>query len=268
MSYSLQLKHLKYKNFEFQEAKKKAWKTESKLHTKYCTLNKAAEGKPKVFIKQEALETLEAENHCYYKCEFCSVVTRRQGMIHYSHCKKWYHATCFPIAFEYSLKQVFIICGTCLMEIYHDICTLVFMQPKTWSLNYLKLSSIFNANIDFSLTNKMYGSKQNETFEISLQSELAQRAFMSKKSNCWVSSMLQVLFYTPLKEFLKMSTSQVATSLSKVFTNMKINTTVPMPIMQHEKTTKLCKMEMSTSFHQDIDEFYENIIDSLYFWYQ
>ena len=75
--------------------------------------------------------------------------------------------------------------------------------------------------------------------------------------------MLQVLYYTPLQEILKMPTSQVATSLGEVFTNMKVNTTVPMSIMQLKKITKLWKIEMSTSLHQDIDEFYDNIIDAL-----
>ena len=60
-----------------------------------------------------------------------------------------------------------------------------------------------------------------------------------------------------------MSTSQVATSLSEASTNIKVNTIVPMSIMKLEKITKLWKMEMSTSLHQDIDEFYDNIIDTL-----
>ena len=60
-----------------------------------------------------------------------------------------------------------------------------------------------------------------------------------------------------------MSTSQVATSLSEASANIKVNTIVPMCIMQLEKITKLWKMEMSTSLHQDIDEFYDNIIDTL-----
>ena len=60
-----------------------------------------------------------------------------------------------------------------------------------------------------------------------------------------------------------MSTSQVATSLSEASTNIKVNAIVPMSIMQLEKITKLWKMEMSTSLHQDIDEFYDNIIDTL-----
>ena len=141
----------------FQDAKKKAWKIEPKLHTRYSKLNKAAEGKVKEFIDQEALETLETEEDCYHKCELCSVVTRRQGMIHCSHGKKWYHATCFPMAFKYSLKQVFIICQTCIIEMYHEIRTHVFMQPTTSSFNYSKLSSIFSVNIDFSLANEMYG---------------------------------------------------------------------------------------------------------------
>ena len=60
-----------------------------------------------------------------------------------------------------------------------------------------------------------------------------------------------------------MSTSQVATSLSEASTNIKVNAIVPMSIMQLEKITKLWKMEMSTSLPQDIDEFYDNIIDTL-----
>ena len=60
-----------------------------------------------------------------------------------------------------------------------------------------------------------------------------------------------------------MSASQVATSLSEASTNIKVNTIVPMSIMQLEKITKLWKMEMSTSLHQGIDEFYDNIIDTL-----
>ena len=75
--------------------------------------------------------------------------------------------------------------------------------------------------------------------------------------------MLQMLYYTPLQEILKMSTSLVATCLSGVFTNMKVNTTVPMSIMQLEKITKLCKMEMSAKLHQDVDEFYDNTINTL-----
>ena len=54
------------KNSEtFQDAKKKAWKTESKLHKRYSKLNKAAKEKAKEFIAQQALETLEIEENCY-----------------------------------------------------------------------------------------------------------------------------------------------------------------------------------------------------------
>ena len=57
--------------------KKKAWKAEQKLHTRYSNFNTAAEGKAKYFIEQEALETLETEEDCYYKCKFC-LVTKHQ----------------------------------------------------------------------------------------------------------------------------------------------------------------------------------------------
>ena len=70
----------------------------------------------KEFIGKEALEILETEEDCCYKCEFCSIATRCQGMIHFFALLKWFHAICFPMAFEYSIKQVFIICQTCLIE--------------------------------------------------------------------------------------------------------------------------------------------------------
>ena len=44
---------------------------------------------------------------------------------------------------------------------------------------------------------------------------------------------------------------------------MKVNTTVPMPIMQLKEIIKLSKMEKSTSLQQDVDEFYGNIINAL-----
>ena len=75
--------------------------------------------------------------------------------------------------------------------------------------------------------------------------------------------MIQVSYYTQLQDIIKLSTSQVATSVSNIFTNMKVNTTVPMPIMQLKEIIKLSKMEKSTSLHQDVDEFYGNIINAL-----
>ena len=75
--------------------------------------------------------------------------------------------------------------------------------------------------------------------------------------------MIQVSYYTQLQDIIKLSTSQVATSVSKIFTNMKVNTTVPMPIMQLKEIIKLSKMEKSTSLQQDVDEFYGNIINAL-----
>ena len=44
---------------------------------------------------------------------------------------------------------------------------------------------------------------------------------------------------------------------------MKVNTTVPMPIMQLKEIIKLSKMEKSSSLQQDGDEFYGNIINAL-----
>ena len=75
--------------------------------------------------------------------------------------------------------------------------------------------------------------------------------------------MIQVSYYTQLQDIIKLSTSQVATSISKIFTNIKVNIPAPMSIMQLKEIIKLSKMEKSTSLHQDVDEFYDNIINAL-----
>ena len=75
--------------------------------------------------------------------------------------------------------------------------------------------------------------------------------------------MIQVSYYTQLQDIIKLSTSQVATSISKIFTNIKVNIPVPMSIMQLKEIIKLSKMEKSTSLQQDVDEFYGNIINAL-----
>ena len=105
--------------------------------------------------------------------------------------------------------------------------------------------------------------KQSKTFKLSLPTELVQRKFVNKKLNCWLSSMIQVSYYTQLQDIIKLSTSQVATSISKIFTNIKVNIPVPMSIMQLKEIIKLSKMEKSTSLQQDVDEFYGNIINAL-----
>ena len=75
--------------------------------------------------------------------------------------------------------------------------------------------------------------------------------------------MIQVSYYTQLQDIIKLSASQVATSISKIFTNIKVNIPVPMSIMQLKEIIKLSKMEKSTSLQQDVDEFYGNIINVL-----
>ena len=61
----------------FQDAKK-ILENRIEVTLRYSKPNNAAEGNAKEFIQPEALETLETEEDCYCKCEFCSVVTRRQ----------------------------------------------------------------------------------------------------------------------------------------------------------------------------------------------
>ena len=93
--------------------------------------------------------------------------------------------------------------------------------------------------------------------------QVSKRGFINKKSNCWVSSLLQVLHYSPLPDCLVVSKEPFAATLYSLFQNMAKDTSVPMSIVEPEKVTNACSMEMNLSLHQDIDELYKNIVLNL-----
>ena len=93
--------------------------------------------------------------------------------------------------------------------------------------------------------------------------QVSKRSFLNKKSNCWVSSLLQVLQYSPLPYCLAVSKEPFTATLYSLFQNMAKDTSVPMSIVELEKVTIACSMEMHLPLHQDIDELYKNIVLNL-----
>ena len=93
--------------------------------------------------------------------------------------------------------------------------------------------------------------------------QVSKRGFLNKKSNCWVSSLLQVLHYSPLLGCLAVSRKPFAAKLYSLFQNMAKDTLVSMSIVELVKVTNACSMEMNLSLHQDTDELYKNIILNL-----
>ena len=51
--------------------------------------------------------------------------------------------------------------------------------------------------------------------------------FLNKKSNCWVSSLLQVFFYSTLPNCLPVSKGPFAATLCSLFQNMAKDTLLP-----------------------------------------
>ena len=93
--------------------------------------------------------------------------------------------------------------------------------------------------------------------------QVSKRGFLNKKSNCWFNSLLQVLHYSPLPDCLAVSKKSFAETLYSLFQNITKDTSVPMSIVELEKVTNACSMEMNLSLHQDIDELHKNIVLNL-----
>ena len=108
-------------------------------------------------------------------------------------------------------------------------------------------------------------SEENNTnhYIFTMPDQVSKRGFLNKKSNCWVSSLLQVLHYSPLPGCLAVSRKPFAAKLYSLFQNMAKDTLVSMSIVELEKVTNACSTEMNLSLHQDTDELHKNIILNL-----
>lgn len=78
-----------------------------------------------------------------------------------------------------------------------------------------------------------------------MSDQVSKRGFINKKSNCLVSTMLQVLHYSPLPHCLEVSKEPFATTFYSLIQNMAKDTLVPMSIVELEKVTNACSMEMN-----------------------
>ena len=110
-----------FKNTE--KKKKKYWNDEIKSNKSYNDVEKTASREAKEHFHQEKVNYgTYKENDSpngSYKCEKCKSSSKRQGMVHCSNCKFWYHDCCFPTSFDLSLKQPYLVCSNCITELFH-----------------------------------------------------------------------------------------------------------------------------------------------------
>ena len=65
-----------------------------------------------------------------YICEKCKSSSKKQGKVHCSNCKFWYHDCCSPTSFDLSLKQPYLVCSNSITELFHEFCCLFYLwQP-------------------------------------------------------------------------------------------------------------------------------------------
>ena len=146
-------------------------------------------------------------------------------MVHCSNCKFWYHDCCFPKSFDLSLKEPYLVCSNCINELFHEFCCLLYLSQP---MNINKFCGIWNDKVNNNDTlNFIQDSKSQLTEEnianhyiFTMPDQVSKRGFLNKKSNYWVSSLLQVLHYSPLPYCLAVSKEPFATTLYSLFQNM------------------------------------------------
>ena len=146
-------------------------------------------------------------------------------MVHCSNCKFWYHDCCFPKSFDLSLKEPYLVCSNCINELFHEFCCLLYLSQP---MNFNKFCGIWNDKVNNNDTlNFIQDSKSQLTEEnitnhyiFTMPDQVSKRGFLNKKSNYWVSSLLQVLHYSTLPYCLTVSKEPIAATLYSLFQNM------------------------------------------------
>ena len=119
---------------KLKKKKKTNWRDKIKSSKSCNDVEKAASSKTKEHLQQEKVnyDTYEENDspNGSYICEKCKSSLKRQGMVHCSNCKFWYHECCFPKSFDLSLKQPYLVCSDCITELFHEFCCLLYLSQR------------------------------------------------------------------------------------------------------------------------------------------
>ena len=119
------------KTFKNIKKKKKYRKDEIKSNKSYNDVEKTASRKAKEQLHQKKVNDNTYEKNDSpngsYMCEKCKSSSKRQGMVHCSNCKFWYHDCCLPTSFDLSSKQPYLVCLNCIIELFHEFCCLFYL---------------------------------------------------------------------------------------------------------------------------------------------
>ena len=148
-------------------------------------------------------------------------------MVYYSNCKFWYHDCSFPISSDLSLKQSYLVCSNCITELFHKFfCLFYLLQPMNINTFCDISDDKVNHNdvLNFNQHSSPQLTEKNTTnhYVMTMPNQMSKRGFLNKKSNCWVSSPLQVLHYSPLPHCLAISKELFAETLHSIFLIMTL----------------------------------------------
>ena len=186
----------------------------------------------------------------------------------WSNCKCWYHDCCFATCFNSSLKQLYLVVWIVLLNYFMNFAA-YFTYP-----NLLILTSSATYGTLMLITTTHWASlkivshnllKKNITnhYIFTMPDQVSERSFLNKKSDCWLAHCWRFCIISPLLDCLWVSKDPSAATLYSLFQNMSNGTSVSLSIVELEKITNACSVEMNLSFHQNIDELYKNIVLNL-----
>ena len=173
------------------------------------------------------------------------VLTNVKNVNHLRKYRGWFIAQtvsfCTMTAALENLLFIFKATLSCLfefIELFHDFCCLLYLSQP---MNINKFCDIWNDKVNNNDALNIIQDSQSQLTEeniakhyiFTMSGKVSMRGFLNKKSNCWVSSMLQVLHYSLLLDCLAVSKEPFAATSYSLFQNI-----LQMPV--HWKLTYHC----------------------------
>ena len=140
-------------------------------------------------------------------------------MFYCSSCKHWYDQVCFhtfTFSFFLSMKSANIICQYCQNEIYRELGNYISQNIKITTLPQIcrQWNESLASNCVPDMLDFVEEINQPSTENCSIRA--SKRGFENTASNCWISTIMQLLLSSPLKQTISKANSPLGKVLKKL----------------------------------------------------
>ena len=232
-------------------------------------------GKKNINRNHEDVPKCDTEDQSnIYECTICEAKSRRNEMVFCGICQRWLHEKCCGFSAKLAPKLPAYTCTNCVRNSFGIFHNYYAFHKKSELRDSTEISEICRRWNILSLSEQLpwgsyhpflgYGSIFTDD-----DIQFSQRGFKNVLSNCWISSILQLVHATPLQKIVNELSSmeefedKTTLLLSKIFREMQAISDSPIGIDMLTELANQVRMPLKFREHQDCVEFYYSLLERI-----